>query len=51
MFSATFPVNVKAFCQKFVPNPYSINLMDELTLRGISQFYAFVNERQKVNTY
>jgi len=49
MFSATFPVNVKAFCQKFVPNPYSINLMDELTLRGISQFYAFVNERQKVH--
>tara|TARA_B110000305_G_C19304652_1_gene570944 strand:- start:493 stop:702 length:210 start_codon:yes stop_codon:yes gene_type:complete len=49
MFSATFPVTVKSFCQKFVPNPYSINLMDELTLRGISQFYAFVNERQKVH--
>ncbi|GMH46220.1 hypothetical protein TrRE_jg10648 [Triparma retinervis] len=49
MFSATFPVTVKSFCQKFVPNPYSINLMDELTLRGISQFYAFVQERQKVH--
>jgi len=49
MFSATFPVAVKSFCQQFVPNPYSINLMDELTLRGISQFYAFVQERQKVH--
>jgi len=49
LFSATFPVTVKTFCQKFVPNPYSINLMDELTLRGISQFYAYVEERQKVH--
>jgi ATP-dependent RNA helicase DDX6/DHH1 len=48
LFSATFPVTVKTFCDKFVPNPYSINLMDELTLRGITQFYAFVEERQKV---
>merc|ERR1712151_962620 len=49
LFSATFPVTVKSFCQKFVPNPYSINLMDELTLRGITQFYAYVEERQKVH--
>ena len=49
LFSATFPVTVKNFCKKFVPNPYSINLMDELTLRGISQFYAYVEERQKVH--
>lgn len=49
LFSATFPVTVKSFCQKFVPEPYSINLMDELTLRGITQFYAYVEERQKVH--
>ena len=49
LFSATFPVTVKSFCQKFVPSPYSINLMDELTLRGITQFYAYVEERQKVH--
>jgi ATP-dependent RNA helicase DDX6/DHH1 len=49
LFSATFPVTVKSFCQKFVASPYSINLMDELTLRGISQFYAYVEERQKVH--
>ena len=28
--------------------PYEINLMDELTLRGITQYYAFVEERDKV---
>mmetsp|Transcript_38328 Transcript_38328/g.42398 ORF Transcript_38328/g.42398 Transcript_38328/m.42398 type:complete len:355 (-) Transcript_38328:513-1577(-) len=49
LFSATFPVTVKSFCQKHVQNPYSINLMDELTLRGITQFYAYVEERQKVH--
>jgi ATP-dependent RNA helicase DDX6/DHH1 len=49
LFSATFPITVKGFCKKWVPNPYSINLMDELTLRGITQYYAYVEERQKVH--
>jgi ATP-dependent RNA helicase DDX6/DHH1 len=49
LFSATFPVTVRGFKQKFVPNAYIINLMDELTLRGITQFYAFMEERQKVH--
>lgn len=30
-------------------NPYEINLMDELTLKGITQYYAFVEEKQKVH--
>ena len=30
-------------------DPYEINLMDELTLKGITQYYAFVQERQKVH--
>lgn len=30
-------------------SPHEINLMDELTLRGITQYYAFVEERQKVH--
>lgn len=30
-------------------SPYEINLMDELTLRGVTQYYAFVEERQKVH--
>lgn len=29
--------------------PYEINLMDELTLRGVTQYYAYVEERQKVH--
>jgi ATP-dependent RNA helicase DDX6/DHH1 len=49
LFSATFPVTVKGFKQKHLPNAHIINLMDELTLRGITQFYAFVEERQKVH--
>jgi ATP-dependent RNA helicase DDX6/DHH1 len=49
LFSATFPVTVKLFQEKYIPNPYTINLMDELTLKGVTQYYAFVNERQKVH--
>lgn len=49
LFSATFPVTVKDFKDRFVENPYEINLMEELTLRGITQYYAFVEERQKVH--
>jgi len=49
LFSATFPVTVKGFKEKHLPNAHIINLMDELTLRGITQYYAFVEERQKVH--
>lgn len=49
MFSATFPVTVKDFKDKYLQKPYVINLMDELTLKGITQYYAFVEERQKVH--
>lgn len=65
LFSATFPMIVKSFkvClesgvypsdadhfqDKHMTNPYEINLMDELTLRGITQYYAFVEEKQKVH--
>lgn len=48
LFSATFPVTVKEFKDKHIPNPWEVNLMDELTLKGITQYYAFVEERQKV---
>lgn len=49
LFSATFPITVKSFKDKHIPNPYEINLMDELTLKGLTQYYAFVEERQKVH--
>jgi len=49
LFSATFPLTVESFMRKHLNDPYEINLMDELTLKGITQFYAFVQERQKVH--
>lgn len=49
LFSATFPLIVKDFKDKHMKNPYEINLMEELTLRGVTQYYAYVEERQKVH--
>lgn len=49
LFSATFPLTVKEFMDKHLRSPYEINLMEELTLKGVTQFYAFVQERQKVH--
>ena len=34
---------------KHMRSPHEINLMDELTLRGVTQHYAYVEERQKVH--
>ncbi|KAG1816956.1 eukaryotic translation initiation factor 4A-like protein [Suillus variegatus] len=49
LFSATFPMMVKDFKDKRMRTPYEINLMEELTLRGVTQYYAYVEERQKVH--
>lgn len=49
LFSATFPCTVKEFMEKHLKSPYEINLMEELTLKGVTQYYAFVQERQKVH--
>ncbi|XP_023936543.1 ATP-dependent RNA helicase me31b [Bicyclus anynana] len=49
LFSATFPLSVKQFMEKHLREPYEINLMEELTLKGVTQYYAFVQERQKVH--
>jgi ATP-dependent RNA helicase DDX6/DHH1 len=49
LYSATFPLTVEQFMRKHLHNPYEINLMDELTLKGVTQYYAFVQERQKVH--
>merc|ERR1712042_235376 len=49
LYSATFPLTVESFMRKHLKEPYEINLMDELTLKGITQYYAFVQERQKVH--
>lgn len=49
LLSATFPISVRDFKGKYMPDAESINLMDELTLKGVTQYYAFVEERQKVH--
>merc|ERR1739838_716287 len=49
LYSATFPLTVEHFMKKHMTEPYEVNLMDELTLKGITQFYAYVEERQKVH--
>lgn len=49
LFSATFPLIVKDFMEKHMKRVYEINLMDELTLKGVSQYYAYVQEKQKVH--
>uniref|UniRef100_A0A4W4ENJ0 RNA helicase n=1 Tax=Electrophorus electricus TaxID=8005 RepID=A0A4W4ENJ0_ELEEL len=49
LYSATFPISVQKFMVKHLQKPYEINLMEELTLKGITQFYAYVTERQKVH--
>lgn len=49
LYSATFPVSVQTFMNKHLQKPYEINLMEELTLKGITQYYAYVTERQKVH--
>jgi len=49
LFSATFPISVEAFMKQHMKKPYEINLMDELTLKGVTQYYAYVEERKKVH--
>jgi len=49
MYSATFPLTIQSFKEQYLSEAHEINLMDELTLKGVSQFYAFVEERQKVH--
>jgi ATP-dependent RNA helicase DDX6/DHH1 len=49
LFSATFPITVKSFSDRYMKNPFQINLMEELTLKGVTQYYAFVEERQKIH--
>ena len=49
LLSATFPLSVRDFRDRWTPDASEINLMDELTLKGVTQYYAFVEERQKVH--
>jgi ATP-dependent RNA helicase DDX6/DHH1 len=49
LFSATFPITIKSFSDRNLKEPYEINLMETLTLKGVTQYYAFVEEKQKIH--
>jgi len=49
LFSATFPLEVKHFVNSYCEDHHTINMMTELTLKGVTQYYAFVKENQKVH--
>lgn len=49
LFSATFPIEVKQFTDINLRNPHEINLMTDLTLIGVTQYYCYVEERQKLH--
>ena len=46
MHTMIVPLNEQ---ERYLRTPYTINLMDELTLKGVTQYYAYVEERQKVH--
>eukprot|EP00817_Percolomonadidae_sp_ATCC50343_P004810 CAMPEP_0117419286 /NCGR_PEP_ID=MMETSP0758-20121206/882_1 /TAXON_ID=63605 /ORGANISM="Percolomonas cosmopolitus, Strain AE-1 (ATCC 50343)" /LENGTH=384 /DNA_ID=CAMNT_0005200267 /DNA_START=198 /DNA_END=1352 /DNA_ORIENTATION=+ len=48
--SASFPESVKDFCNKYMNknNLEEIHPYSELTLEGVSQYYAYINENIKV---
>ncbi|OAG31255.1 ATP-dependent RNA helicase DDX6/DHH1 [Nematocida displodere] len=49
MFSATFPCMVQDYVGKYMDDPVKINLMSELTLRGVKQYYAYVKKTDKLH--
>lgn len=42
MYSATFPITIKSFKQKYMPKAEVLNLMDELMLIGLTHYYILV---------
>ena len=48
LFSATFPQNVANFL-RLVPDVKKVNLMKDLTLKGVTQYYAYLEEKEKVS--
>jgi len=49
LFSATFPQIVKSFKDKWMEDAVIVNLMEELTLKGVTQYYVFLEEKQKIH--
>jgi ATP-dependent RNA helicase DDX6/DHH1 len=49
LFSATFPLNVKTFKDRHMKNAVLKNLMEELTLLGLTQYYTYLKEKLKLH--
>ncbi|KAI5137371.1 ATP-dependent RNA helicase DDX6/DHH1 [Nematocida ausubeli] len=49
MYSATFPAMIQDYIDKYMPEIVKINLMKELTLSGIRQYYAYVKAVNKLH--
>ena len=49
LFSATFPSDVRKFKEKYINNAVMKNLMEELTLFGVTQYYTYIEEKLKLN--
>ena len=49
LFSATFPSDVRKFKEKYISNAVMKNLMEELTLFGVTQYYTYIEEKLKLN--
>ena len=48
MYSATFPVTIRMFKQKYMPKAEVLNLMEQLMLIGLTHYYILVEERDKI---
>lgn len=48
LFSATFPLSVKKFKEKYMKEVSLVNLMEDLTLKGVTQYYVYLEDKQKV---
>ncbi len=48
MYSATFPLRIRSFKEKYMPRAEVVNLMDELMLLGLTLYYMLVDEREKM---
>jgi ATP-dependent RNA helicase DDX6/DHH1 len=49
LLSATFPQTTQQFLKTHTPTCERINMMEELTLKGLSQFYVYLEEKFKVH--
>lgn len=49
LYSATFPAMIQDYIDSYMPDTVKINLMRELTLSGVKQYYAYVQPVNKLH--